>query len=419
MLKKKEWDEDSLPVYDDAMILRRENGVWYYRQWLPSEGKDYRISLKTRSRATAEELGKKEYFALMQKLQTGQKIFSPTIDEAIRLYLEYRQHDIANGAITIGRFQTITTHLKNWRRYIASTDTDTKAKNLSRDCSLGYFAYRSHEKASRTTILNEQSTVNAMWQYLYNRKITDFEALDFGKSPKIDNGVANLTKRQTFTAQEYKQFMVAYKSFKDDATQSEEEKYRRNVSYYYFLLAFESGMRTGELRQLRWENFRAIPQRKNMVQIFVDAATTKVRTSRDVVAKVSYSDFKKALHFEDVNGYVFADLDGTQISEKTLLRHFKSVLTLAEIPLADVRNLVPYSTRHYFATQKMQKGAPMDVLAKIMGTSISQLENTYRHVRMPELIHVISQYENIPSSASSNVRHISEKELAIIFDGND
>lgn len=396
MLKKKEWDDNALAIFDDAMILRRENGWWYYRQWLTTEKRDYRVSLKTRSQVTAAELGKKQYFEIMARVNAGMKVYSPSIDDGIAQYLQYRSVDVQNGAITSGRFSTIATHLKNWRRYLKQADIDPKVKNINRDDCLGYFAHRSSEGASKSTIVNEQASIGACWSYLYDHRIVDYRDFDFGKSAKVDHGVADLTRRQTFSDSEAKQFLDAYKKYAGGDGITQDERRKRFTTYYYFRLAFASGLRTGEQRQIKAENFRALAGHHNMIEIFIPAETSKVRQSRDVIVdKISFLDYKKTLDF-GANGYVFADNDGEPISEKTLLRHFKAVLVLSDIPGGDIRNLVPYSTRHYYATRKLMHGVQYDVLARAMGTSVMQLMVTYRHVQKDELMKVAVALE-IPS----------------------
>ena len=62
--------------------------------------------------------------------------------------------------------------------------------------------------------------------------------------------------RQIFTADEYRAFTNAFKSFvavkKNEL--SEDKLYDRLICRDYLLFQANSGMRSGELRQLTWEN---------------------------------------------------------------------------------------------------------------------------------------------------------------------
>jgi integrase len=55
-------------------------------------------------------------------------------------------------------------------------------------------------------------------------------------------------------------------------------------------------------------------------------------------------------------------------------------LDVAEIDDRDRRQLVPYSFRHYFITQRILNGVSHRKVADQCGTSIAQIEKTYFHL---------------------------------------
>ena len=63
-MKKKTFTDDEIPIFDDAIIYKR-NDYWHFRLWLTNENKYARKSLKTRNESTAIEKGKAAYLELM------------------------------------------------------------------------------------------------------------------------------------------------------------------------------------------------------------------------------------------------------------------------------------------------------------------------------------------------------------------
>jgi site-specific recombinase XerD len=73
-------------------------------------------------------------------------------------------------------------------------------------------------------------------------------------------------------------------------------------------------------------------------------------------------------------------LDGeNSITQRAILYHFAKLLEIADIETAN-RDIVPYSFRHYFITQKLVNGLNHRQVADMCGTSITQIERTYYHI---------------------------------------
>lgn len=50
-LKKQQFEQDEVPIFDDALIYKR-GGYWQFRMWLAKERKYARFTLKTRNKST-------------------------------------------------------------------------------------------------------------------------------------------------------------------------------------------------------------------------------------------------------------------------------------------------------------------------------------------------------------------------------
>jgi hypothetical protein len=61
--QKKQFSEDEIPLFDNAVIYKRGE-FWQMRMWLPNERKYARFSLKTRSQSTAIDKAESHYYEL-------------------------------------------------------------------------------------------------------------------------------------------------------------------------------------------------------------------------------------------------------------------------------------------------------------------------------------------------------------------
>ncbi|NDA24845.1 MAG: integrase, partial [Betaproteobacteria bacterium] len=168
-LKKQPNDANEIAIYDEALIYQRGE-YWQMRMWLAKEKKYARFSLRTRNRDTAEAKAKKHYHELMAQQLAGKTYFSMTSKQGVEEYIKQRTKDMEAGLIVKGRLTTIKTHLEHWLKFIGK---DTKIKEMERTDCENYFHNRTKNKkklpVSRTTVLNEQSSINAMMSWLHKR----------------------------------------------------------------------------------------------------------------------------------------------------------------------------------------------------------------------------------------------------------
>jgi len=393
-LKKKSFGQDELLIFDDAIIYQRD-GLWQFRMWLPTERKYVRKSLHTRNQTTAIQRGKDLYLRLYADLRQGKSYFSITAREGVARYVQHRQRDVEAGLIVPGRLVTIKAHLKHWLAFIGA---DTRLTELERNACEDYYHFRvssaQRVAARQTTIINEQATINAMMSWLFRQGDTRIDGFEFRKLPRLDKNDDSV-RRSTFEADEVaaiREVVVAYCDRVRLGLDGDEWQ-QRSLAAHYLLIAAATGLRTGEQLQLRWNDLswsRHHSRRHGgdvgLVAIRVRAETSKVRTSRRFFCQDAglfarwlkiAAPGKTAAELGD--GLVFS-LDGLQvITKRALLYHFDKIIKLAGIDRTG-RNLVPYSFRHYFITQKIMGGLGYQQVAEMCGTSVGQIERTYYHL---------------------------------------
>jgi integrase len=418
-LKKTAFNDDEEAIFDDAVIYKRGE-YWQFRMWLAKERKYARFSLKTRNRSTAIDKAKLHYHELMALQLSGRSYYSYTTKQGVEAYLEQRYKDYEAGLIVIGRHRTIATHLEHWLKFIGK---DVKVKELERTDCENYFHSRSKLKGtetlkvSQTTVENEQSTINAMMAWLFKKKESYIEGFDFKKLKALDKG-AEENRRQAFTDEEITAIDKALKEYIAEATADirTDANVVKAVCGFYLGVCMVTGMRRGELLQLKWSDIEELEgggvKRENvLIKITVRGVTSKVRKTRKFVIRDS-GYFNGLLTLK-------RKLDGTEIREQALLAklsnelmfsastenaitpraigvHFEKLMVKARIKDADARGLVPYSFRHTFITKRVNSNLPPAAVAEMCGTSITQIEKTYYHTTEQKMIsNALADYEYV------------------------
>jgi integrase len=179
------------------------------------------------------------------------------------------------------------------------------------------------------------------------------------------------------------------------------------IAGYYMGVALISGLRRGEQLQLTWADIDEIGTEGtrnapfDIVKIRVRQETSKVRKTRHFAIRdtryfvglhklarrrhknlATYKELEQATKKE----LIFSTDGMTPISTRTIGYHFHKLLELAGIQNDEERDLVPYSFRHYFITQRVNSNIPVSAIAEMCGTSIVQIERTYYHTSVEKMV---------------------------------
>ena len=406
-LKKAEFNDDEVVIFDDALVYKRGE-YWQLRLWLPKEHKYARFSLKTRNKSTAIDKAKLHYHELMALQLTGKSYFSITTKIGVEMYLKQRMKDVEAQLIVPGRYNTVQTHLKHWLDFVGR---DVKLKELERtDCENYYYERTKTKrliKISQSTVENEQSTINALMSWLYKNKESHIDGFDFKKLKRVDTG-AEENRRNTFTDDEVKDIGNTLDAYIAQAVADIEEDGNlvKALTGYYLMISLMTGLRRGEQLQLCWKDIgefehKIAGQDYNLVKITVRGETSKVKKTRKFVVKdLEYFDrlFKfqhsryatrqsKSKQSKSFSETLIFSTDGIAvITPRAIAYHFDRVMEQADIGNMSERDLVPYSFRHYFITQRVNSNLPPASVAEMCGTSITQIEKTYYHTSHAKMV---------------------------------
>jgi len=383
-----------------ATIKQNKFGVWQFRMWVSNEKRYYEKSLRTKRRAEAIDKAEEMYFDLQNELKDGRKLFSVSIADAVAIYLEHRKIDVRTKEIVEGRWVTIRAHLKHFIEYVGENE---KAANLGintlvkfewKGKETNYVLFRTEQGASKQTVRNEMASINACQRYLCDiEQITSFPRFRL-PSLKIEGSATKSgeeVQRMTFTHDEWKSFYTSMRSYvaKVKNRLSDKDAFERELVRHWCLFAANSGLRSGEQRQLRWSDVSIHKESDNgdelmLVRVNIRKATTKVRKERTFWCRGGeYLQRWKAIQKEyggNTEGLIFS-LDGEEEYERyRLQRHWKQIMLLTDIALDKRELLVPYSLRHLAITNQVLSGVSLSDVAFYCGTSVKQIESTYYHL---------------------------------------
>ncbi len=161
------------------------------------------------------------------------------------------------------------------------------------------------------------------------------------------------------------------------------------------LMAF-TGMRPFEAMKLQWHDIQTFNTDggKLATKIYVSGKNKeRILVTRDDATHYVFDIYERINFYrlgnspdivDQLDGYVFSQIDGAQI--KSFKKGLRALLEAANVR-QDIRGKErdAYSFRHYYATQRLQKGVSVYSLAENMGTSVPVIEDHYGHLK-PEMV---------------------------------
>ena len=246
---------------------------------------------------------------------------------------------------------------------------------------------KTYPDTKKITIRNEQSTFKALMAFGFRKGLSHFDTLDFRKLVLKE---ADISRRNTFTLQEYRKLMDTLKSYTSQKEcPDERERLERMLVQDAILVASNTLCRVGELFQLRWKDIIDIVrdrdetgQEVSVVRILVRGETSKTGRSRKFPCRGGeyIERLRKRTSFTDPEDFVFSAVGSGRPPKKSFwYKHWKTIMEMMGIPDYKEKQLTFYSLRHFGITCRIRAKADIFQIAKVAGTSQSHIENTYGH----------------------------------------
>lgn len=140
------------------------------------------------------------------------------------------------------------------------------------------------------------------------------------------------------------------------------------------VVALNTGLRRGELFQLRWINVNLSSK-----QITVTSTTSKSKKARYVPLNIEALNTLKSWHEQTRNSeYVFPNKDGEPLTD---VKHSWASL----LERAAIKSFRFHDMRHDFASQLVKKGVSLYVVKDLLGHSTIQVTERYAHLAPKQL----------------------------------
>lgn len=264
--------------------------------------------------------------------------------------------------------------------------------------SLGYYAqhFLDHVDVERSTLMSYQSAYNTYWIAFDDRAVdtllrSELEAhlAKFKVSRKTKKNALSVLRRIFDIAKRDRviheaptdgwEFKRAGFTEPDPYTEGEREKLlealqRWPIAWRYFLMAFHSGMRTGELLGMEWRQLEKPYALIDQARVRRVITTTKTDDTRRVILpplvwdmlETNPTRFKRSFVFLTPEDRAFLDADW--LMEKWLDAH----------KLASVRRRTgPYPWRHTYISLALASGASLIWVAKQAGHDMITMQSRY------------------------------------------
>ena len=379
----------------DVLVFRgsRSGNNWQFRMWIKEDKKYFRKALGTKDKDIAIQRAGELYLETHTKLRTGHKVFDTTVGELAKEYLKEQETRIRIGAvgkgnigITQGRYVTIRTQVS--RHLCGFLGESTKLSTIRVDTFRHkYTQYRRKKNPAvrDVTIINERATISNVFKHALEKGLIQQSQL-----PLWEEMTKNADKRDAFDTNEWKEIYKYLHSW-TNKSMSEKEKLEREFCKFFILVLANTGLRFGELRELRWRNVSIFMEDKvvkSKINVEIGKTGKRIVIGRrgDIFKKV-----KKLSTYTDINDFIFVDTNtGEQFPKKTLYRYWNEIINNTSLKDKQPKPVF-YCLRHTYATFRLYADVPLDKLADNMGCSVSFIENHYGHINQMKVSKTLTQ----------------------------
>ena len=416
--------QDEFELKDGGVVVYRRSDVtkpvWQCRIKFPDQ-RYIRKSLKTRNKDTATKKAEKLYDELRFRHERGMPLQSygfadalesyftwvdgqiktePDADKAKRLekklsnqkkysryvkeYFGERQLD----GITDGDIE----QYKDWRKSYWSTGPGSKMKFI--EYERGGKKVRTKPPIGKLPSLSTLASEDALLRAVFDRAVRrGWITRDY--VPEITTARPEKARRFGFSDVEVRKILQVADQRIEDA-ENEHHRYLRGMLRDFVGLMAFTGMRPFEAMKLQWhdiEVFKTVSG-KSATKIYVSGKNKeRILVTRDDATNYVFNIDRRINMYrlsnddgvhDQLEGYVFSQIDGTQI--KSFKKGLRALLEAAGAR-QDTRGKErdAYSFRHHYATQRLQRGVSVYSLAENMGTSVQVIEDHYGHLK-PEMV---------------------------------
>ena len=346
-------------------IRQRKNGSFEVR--VSRNGKSYSVYSKTITEA------KKAKAELEYRLDNGEIIENKKLT-----YGEWYKQWIANYKQNTVKGSTLNTYHTYYKSCIGQEFGDRKLCEI-RGVDIQSFYNKLVSKGYKDSSLKlVKAIINSSFKQAYKDEIIKRNPVETTTLPK--NKEAARKKRTALTKEQQALFM---------------EYAKDSFLYNYFAISLRTGMRTGEMRGLK---FSDIDRKNGVIHVQRTIAylpnkgyvenTPKTKTSlRDIPLTpdlISLLEDQKNLwgfKIEKIDRFIFCDANGEILKNNRVQYEINRTIGLIHKAGYEFPRITSHVFRHTFATRAIESGMQPQVLKTIMGhSSLAMTMDLYSHV---------------------------------------
>lgn len=343
------------------------------------------FSTKTTDLSEARAIAEQKFYELTAKVQTGSPIRkSQKLEIAIKKYLTIYKEKAPSEKRYEDMNLVLNTYFTKFFGNRNVSEITVSDFNNYKDWRLTNYE---RKKPSATYLRKEILALRKFFNWCVDQNYTD------ELKKKIELPRETLKRRPHFTQKEYEKLIYEMRTWVNEGkTKIGGYKYRdRYLLQQYILIMFNTGMRVGEARTLRWCDVDADVKTEDGKQTQYLYLTVNGKTGKREITVFNSETVITCLNriaelrMTELDGKtpkktepIFCHTNGKPItSYKTAFTNLLRRMNLEFNEDKEKRTL--YSIRHSYATMRIDNEVPLHDLAANMGTSTAMLEKYYYH----------------------------------------
>ena len=349
-----------------AIRQRKENGPYYleisYKDPTSKKWKKLVRTTGTKNKKEALRIEKQMKLLLDKELDSELSTDGAAKTEKKAAFSGFAKTWLDNYAKPNNKPSTIRNKVYHIKEHLVPFFKNTQLKDISTEQIERFIALKVKSGLSKKTVNNITTTLRSMLKKAVEWEYLEKSPMDGVKMLKIEK-----TKRNFYTEEERELFLEACKQHKP-------------AWHPYFLTAFLTGMRLGEINALQWRDIHFESQTITVQRsIWYDKlGTTKGNKYREIPLHPYLAETLKQ-HKHTKSLFVFCQNDGKHFSECHMRKAYEYVCKKAGI-----RKLRFHDIRHTFASHLVAKGIHLKVIQELLGHEDLKTTMIYAHLA-PEM----------------------------------
>ena len=410
----------------DSNNGKRLTKNWYGRCFVGGRTKVF--SSGTPNKVEARKKLEKIHDKLLFKVEHGLSIHDSSFKDLINKYLKWVATDIKKEPRTKGFINEKMKNVlkcKSFMKQNVSTLTPEIIKNTFLDWRFNQSKIN-NKVLSSATIKGDLTVIQGFLNWCYKEDIRKKKVSSLSRELLSKEMLRDKTRRIGFEKDEY-QHLLSTSRVRVKNGHNKKVRFEREKLHQYIIFMVGTGLRVEESLSLHWEDITFVDREKERrkkdnnslldsmdedLRYYLKINVRKSKTgSRETYSTASgYHALQRLLKLYKETG--MGKIDGNIFQVKSVIKSLNSLLEEAKLKTKRVgdRTLTrdSKSFRNTFIQWMLDKGVPVDRIAKLCGTSTTMIERFYTsNTSLQSMLDVMLQTGRSKLRAISNQKQIA------------